>query len=52
MFIVVIELSSTFDSAVVLIYNLLFMLMIYFLIKIKLKVLLFPIIQKTSLYAL
>jgi hypothetical protein len=41
MLIVVIDLSSTFDSIVVSMYNLLFMFMIYFWIKIKLKVLLF-----------
>jgi hypothetical protein len=41
-YIVVIDLSSTYDSTTVLICNSLFMFMIYFLIKIKLKVLLFP----------
>jgi hypothetical protein len=41
MFIVIINLSSTFDSTVVSIYNSLFMFMIYYWIKIKLKVLLF-----------
>jgi hypothetical protein len=41
MLIVVIDLSSIFDSIVVSMYNLLFMFMIYFWIKIKLKVLLF-----------
>jgi hypothetical protein len=42
MFIAVIDLSLTFYSSVVLIYNLLFMFTIYFWIKIKLKVLIFP----------
>jgi hypothetical protein len=41
-YIVVIDLSSTYDSTTILICNSLFMFMIYFLIKIKLKVLLFP----------
>jgi hypothetical protein len=41
-FIVVIDLSSTFASTVVLIYNSLFMFMIYFWNKTKLKVLVFP----------
>jgi hypothetical protein len=44
--IVVIDLSNTFDSIVILICNSLVMFMIYFWIKIKLKVLLFPTIQK------
>jgi hypothetical protein len=42
----VIDLSSTFDSSVVSIFNLLFMFIIYFWIKIKLKVLIFQTIQK------
>jgi hypothetical protein len=46
MFIVVINLSSTYDTTVVSIYDLLFMFIIYFWIKIKLKVLIFPSIQK------
>jgi hypothetical protein len=41
-----IDLSSTFHSTTISICNLLFMFMIYSWIKIKLKVLLFPIIQK------
>jgi hypothetical protein len=45
LFIIMIDLSSTFDSTIVLIYNSLFMFMIYFWIKIKLKVLPFPTIQ-------
>jgi hypothetical protein len=43
LFIDVIHLSSTFDSTIVLIFNLLFMFKIYFWIKIKLKVLIFSI---------
>jgi hypothetical protein len=46
MFIVVIDLSCTFDSTIVSIYNLFFMFIIYFQIKIKLKVLIFSTIQK------
>jgi hypothetical protein len=46
LFIVVIDLSSTFDSTIVSICNLLFMFIIYLWIKIKLKVLIFPTIQK------
>jgi hypothetical protein len=42
----VIDLSSTFDNATVSTYNSLFMFMIYFWIKIKLKVQIFPTIQK------
>jgi hypothetical protein len=42
LFIVVIDLSSTFYIIVVLIFNLLFRFVIYFWIKIKLKVLIFP----------
>jgi hypothetical protein len=45
LFIIMIDLSSTFDSTIVLIYNSLFMFMIYFWIKIKLKVLPFLTIQ-------
>jgi hypothetical protein len=45
LFIIMIDLSSTFDNTVVLICNLLFI--IYFWIKIKLKVLIFLTIQKT-----
>jgi hypothetical protein len=41
LFIIMIDLSSIFDSTVVSIYNLLFMFIIYFYIKIKLKVLIF-----------
>jgi hypothetical protein len=37
MFIALIDLSSIFDRTIVLIYNLLFVLIIYFWIKIKLK---------------
>jgi hypothetical protein len=37
MFISVINISSTFDSTIVLIYNLLFMFIIYFLDKNKIK---------------
>jgi hypothetical protein len=40
------DLSSTFSSTVVSIYNLVFMFVIYFWIKIKLKVLIFLLIQK------
>jgi hypothetical protein len=46
LFIVVIDLSSTFHSIVVSIYNLLFMFIIYLWIKIKLKLLIFITIQK------
>jgi hypothetical protein len=42
LFIIVIDLSTTFDSIFVSIYNLLFIFMIYFWIKIELKVLIFP----------
>jgi hypothetical protein len=42
LFIVVIDLSSTFYIIVVSIFNLLFRFVIYFWIKIKLKVLIFP----------
>jgi hypothetical protein len=42
LFVTVVDLSSTFDSTVVSIYNLLFMFIIYFWIKIQLKVLIFP----------
>jgi hypothetical protein len=42
LFIVVIGLSSTFDNIVILVYNLLFMFIIYFWIKIKLKLLIYP----------
>jgi hypothetical protein len=45
MFIVVIDLSSTFDSTIVSICNLLFIFIIYFWIK-KLKVLIFLTLQK------
>jgi hypothetical protein len=47
MFIIVINLSRTCDSIATLIYNALVMFMIYSWIKIKLKVLIFPTIQKT-----
>jgi hypothetical protein len=47
LFIIVIDLSSTFDSIIVLICNLLFMFMTYFWIKINIKVLIFPTIQKS-----
>jgi hypothetical protein len=47
MFIIVIHLSSIFDIVVVSICNLLFMFIIYFWIKIKLKVLIFLTIQKS-----
>jgi hypothetical protein len=47
LFITVIDLSRTCDSTVILIYNALVMFMIYPWIKIKLKVLIFPTIQKT-----
>jgi hypothetical protein len=43
----VINLSRTCDSIATLIYNALVMFMIYSWIKIKLKVLIFPTIQKT-----
>jgi hypothetical protein len=43
LFIVVIDLSITCDSLATLIYNALVMFMSYSLIKIKLKVLIFPI---------
>jgi hypothetical protein len=46
LFIVVIDLSSTFNITTVLIYKSLFMFMIYVWIKIKLKVLISPTIQK------
>jgi hypothetical protein len=46
MLIAVIDLSSTFDSTIVSIYNLLFMFIIYFWIKIKLKVIILTTIQK------
>jgi hypothetical protein len=49
MFNVVIDLSSTFDNTVVLIYNLLFMFIIYLWIKIKLKVLIFSTRTITTL---
>jgi hypothetical protein len=42
-----IDLSRTYDSTATLIYNVLIMFMIYPSIKIKLKVLLFPTIQKS-----
>jgi hypothetical protein len=45
LFIVVIDLSSIFYSTLVLIFNLLFIFVIYFWIKIKLKVLIFPTIK-------
>jgi hypothetical protein len=41
LFIAMIDLTSTFDSIVLLIINLLFMFVIYFWIKINLKVLIF-----------
>jgi hypothetical protein len=46
LFIAVIDLSNTFDSTALSIYKSLFIFMIYFWIKIKLKVLIFPTIQK------
>jgi hypothetical protein len=46
MFIAVIDLSRTCDSTAILICNALVMFMIYSWIKIKLKVLIFPTIQK------
>jgi hypothetical protein len=46
MFIVVIDLSRICDSSGILIYNALGMFMIYHWIKIKLKMLIFPTIQK------
>jgi hypothetical protein len=46
LFIVVIYLSSTFDCTTISICNSLFMFMIYFWIKIKQKVFIFPTIQK------
>jgi hypothetical protein len=46
MFIAVIDLSRTYDSTAILICNALVMFMIYSWIKIKLKVLIFPTIQK------
>jgi hypothetical protein len=46
LFIAVIDLSRTCDSIATLIYNALVMFMIYSWIKIKLKVLIYPTIQK------
>jgi hypothetical protein len=51
-FIAVIDLSSTFASTVVLICNSLFMFMIYFWNKIKLKVLVFPTRKGHCYYSL
>jgi hypothetical protein len=42
----VIDLSKSYDSTVILICNVLVMFMIYHWIKIKLKMLIFPTIQK------
>jgi hypothetical protein len=46
LFIVVIDLSKIYDSTAILICNALVMFMIYHWIKIKLKMLIFPTIQK------
>jgi hypothetical protein len=45
LFITVVDLSSNFDSTVVSICNLLFMFIICFWIKIKIKVLIFPTVS-------